>query len=103
MTSVREVFNEFFPVNIIVNQPPEISNSTDRAGFYQMVGELEAMPESYGKNRTLLWLRTYENMDEAATSLLSVFGFKHKYSYSNVDFFLQQAGYPPTIKTSRVK
>jgi hypothetical protein len=103
MDSVRQVFNEYFPVNILVSRPPEISNTTNRELFYKMVDELEQLPESYGKNRTFLWLRAYEKMDEELAQSLDFFGFKYHPSYSNVDFFLEQIGNPPTIKTSKTK
>ncbi|KAI6240930.1 Patched-related protein 9 [Aphelenchoides fujianensis] len=86
MDSVRAVFNEFFPVNIIVNRPPDISNRTD------------SFPESYGQNRTLLWLRTYEKMDYEAANLLSFVGYNmtsYTPTYANVEFFLEQIGNPP--------
>jgi hypothetical protein len=68
-----------------------------------MIERLESLPESYGKNRTLLWLRAYEKMDEETTKMLSFFGYKYFPSYSNLDFFLDQIGNPPTIKTSKTK
>ncbi|KAI6188144.1 Patched-related protein 9 [Aphelenchoides besseyi] len=104
MSTVRTVFNEFFPMNIIVNRPPEISNRTDRAGFYQMVTELEELPESYGRDRTLLFLRTYEKMDWEAANLLSYVGYNlssYEPTYDNLEFFLEKIGQPSTIKYSK--
>lgn len=68
-----------------------------------MVEELESLPESYGKDRTLLWLRNYEAMDKKASDLFSSLGFSvnHVPSYDNLDFFLEKAGYPPIIKYSK--
>lgn len=67
-----------------------------------MVEELEALPESYGKDRTLLWLRAYEEMDRHASGLFSFLGFgeeKYTPSLDNLEFFLDKIGHPPTIKT----
>ncbi|KAH7731674.1 Patched family protein [Aphelenchoides avenae] len=67
-----------------------------------MVGELESIPESHGHNRTLLWLRPYEKLDRSLAEMYASVGYydMNKYipSYENLDFFLQQAKYPPTIK-----
>uniref|UniRef100_A0AC35GK39 SSD domain-containing protein n=1 Tax=Panagrolaimus sp. PS1159 TaxID=55785 RepID=A0AC35GK39_9BILA len=91
MDTVRSVFNEFFPINIIVNHPPNITNSTEYKEFNKMVEELESMPESYGKDRTLLWLRHYEEMDRHASKLFSFLGFgseNYKPTLDYLDFFL---------------
>uniref|UniRef100_A0A7E4W4C6 SSD domain-containing protein n=1 Tax=Panagrellus redivivus TaxID=6233 RepID=A0A7E4W4C6_PANRE len=98
--SIRSVFNEFFPINIIVNRPPNISHTDDYRLFYKMVEELEELPESYGKDRTLLWLRNYEDIDRQTSDLFSSIGFgqsKYVPSYDNLDFFLETLGYPPSI------
>lgn len=70
-----------------------------------MVNELETLPQSYGKNRTLLWLRAYEEFDKQATSLWDFVRFNDnpnksfKLGFENLDFFLSQLNYPPGIKT----
>jgi hypothetical protein len=67
-----------------------------------MVNELEQLPQSYGKDRTQLWLRNYESMDYEAAKLLSYVGYDLKRyvpTYENVEFFLEQIGNPPSIKT----
>jgi len=94
------VFNEFFPVSVLVNTPPNIANSTELNLFNSMVGELEELPESYGPNRTLLWLRPYLDFDREISKLWGLVGFEQAYSPSldNLEFFLDQIGHPPTIK-----
>lgn len=68
-----------------------------------MVNELETLPQSYGKNRTLLWLRAYEEFDQQASNLWNFVGFndqnKYQPDFGNLDFFLRQLNYPPGIKT----
>lgn len=69
-----------------------------------MVNELESLPNSYGKNRTLLWLRIYEEFDKKLGSFWNFFGFNsnnnsYKLDFENLDFFLRQLNYPPGIKT----
>lgn len=39
-----------------------------------MVNTLENLPESYGANRTILWLRAYENFDKQTNQLWEFFG-----------------------------
>lgn len=66
-----------------------------------MLSTLEALPECYGRNRTLLWLIPYEELDRQTADVMEYFGYdKDRYvpSYDNVDFFLEYAGYPPSIR-----
>uniref|UniRef100_A0A915D3S9 SSD domain-containing protein n=1 Tax=Ditylenchus dipsaci TaxID=166011 RepID=A0A915D3S9_9BILA len=102
MDGIREVFNEFFPINVFVNRPPNISDVSDYANFNRMVGTLEQIPESYGQNRTILWLRAFEAFDQKTSQLWEFIGMQapknYTPSYENLDFFLQQLNYPPTIK-----
>ena len=66
-----------------------------------MISKLEDLPESYGRNRTLLWLIPYERLDRQTAELLEYFGYdKDKYvpTYDNVDFFLDFADHPPSIR-----
>lgn len=100
------MFNEFFPVNIIVNKPPTISNSKDLTNFYEMVSELEGLPPSYGPDRTLLFLRPFERFDKETANLFSYLGYNtsnHELSYTNLDTFLETIGKPATIKTKKIK
>uniref|UniRef100_A0A914D296 Uncharacterized protein n=1 Tax=Acrobeloides nanus TaxID=290746 RepID=A0A914D296_9BILA len=78
-----------------------LRNKHEYDRFYDMVTSLESLPESYGRNRTLLWLIPYEKLDRQTADLMEYFGYdKNKYvpSYDNLDFFLEYAGYPPTIR-----
>ncbi|KAL3117849.1 hypothetical protein niasHT_001440 [Heterodera trifolii] len=106
ISSLREVFEEFFPIQVIVNRPPNISDHAQYAEFNAMVAQLEALPESWGDRRTLLWLRQYEQFDRRTDKFWRSLGFaKHRqYSpgYENLAFFLDQLGNPPAIKTEAV-
>lgn len=69
-----------------------------------MVSDLEDLPESYGRNRTLLWLIPYEALDQQMAEFMGFFGYNttaYIPTYENLDFFLEHAGYPPTIKTRK--
>ncbi|CAD5214420.1 unnamed protein product [Bursaphelenchus okinawaensis] len=103
--TVRSVFNEFFPVNVIVNRPPNVEDPLQLANFYEMVSELEALPPSYGSNRTLLWLRAFEKFDYETTQLFGYLGYNtsdYSLSYTNLDLFLDYAEHPAAIKTKTV-
>lgn len=73
--------------------------------FNQMVSALEALPESWGPNRTLLWLRAYEQFDRRYSALWSALGFgtrrEYRLSLDNLGFFLAQLQNPPTVKTEK--
>lgn len=45
-----------------------------------MVENLEELPESYGANRTILWLRAYEHFDRESSKLWEYFGMP-SYNY----------------------
>ncbi|CAD5220555.1 unnamed protein product [Bursaphelenchus xylophilus] len=101
--TVRSVFNEFFPVNVIVNRPPNIENAMELSSFYEMVSELEHLPPSYGRNRTLLWLRAFEKFDYETSQLFGYLGYNtsnYSLSYTNLDLFLDYADHPAFIKTT---
>lgn len=74
--------------------------------FYAMVEELEGQKPSYGPNRTLLWLRVFEQFDWETAQLFSYLGYnasQYQLSYTNLDVFLDQIGRPPTVKVKEVK
>uniref|UniRef100_A0A915PJ47 SSD domain-containing protein n=1 Tax=Setaria digitata TaxID=48799 RepID=A0A915PJ47_9BILA len=53
------IYSEYAPVTFIVNNPPNISNSTELAHFMQIIEEIENLPMSRGKNFTLIWMNDY--------------------------------------------
>ncbi|KAK0422054.1 hypothetical protein QR680_007336 [Steinernema hermaphroditum] len=102
---IRAVFDEFFPMNVIVNRPPEISNVEDYDRFYRMVSDLEELPESYSRDRTVLWLVAYEKYDRSVHGVNQLFNMltlsdasEYQPSYSNLGSFLEQLLHPPIIK-----
>ncbi|VDO30770.1 unnamed protein product [Brugia timori] len=56
---VNSIYREYVPTVFVVNNPPDISNSTQYDEFMELVDRLEELPSSYGAERTLLWLRDY--------------------------------------------
>uniref|UniRef100_A0A183BLX9 SSD domain-containing protein n=1 Tax=Globodera pallida TaxID=36090 RepID=A0A183BLX9_GLOPA len=81
INSLSEVFEEFFPVHVFVNRPPNISNASEYAEFNAMVSQLEALPESWGARRTLLWLRHFEQFDRRADHFWRSMGFGRHQQY----------------------
>lgn len=100
--SVRRIFNDFFPLQIIVNKPPNISDPSEHTEFDNMVRAVETVPNSYGSNRTMLFLRTYEDFDRKIFNLLHLFGIsgqeRFNPSYDNLPLFLDRIDNPPSIK-----
>ncbi|KAI1725332.1 patched family domain-containing protein [Ditylenchus destructor] len=74
MASIRAVFDEFFPINVIVNRPPDITDVQDYAHFNRM-----------------LW------------KFLGMSNYSYKPSYDHLDLFLEQLDYPPTIKLEKLQ
>lgn len=70
-----------------------------------MVTSLESVPNSYGRQWTLLFLKAYEMFDQKIFSFLHAFGFsgQNHYipSYDNLGYFLRQIRNPPMIKTKQ--
>ncbi|TKR78121.1 hypothetical protein L596_018980 [Steinernema carpocapsae] len=102
---IRAVFNEFFPMNVIVNRPPNISDVEDYDRFYRMVTDLEELPESYNRDRTVLWLIAYEKFDRSVhgvNQLLNLLtlndAVEYQPSFNNLQTFLDQLLHPPIIK-----
>uniref|UniRef100_A0A1I8AQY2 SSD domain-containing protein n=1 Tax=Steinernema glaseri TaxID=37863 RepID=A0A1I8AQY2_9BILA len=70
-----------------------------------MVSELEALPESYSRERTVLWLVAYEKYDRSVHGVNQLFEMlalndaaEYRPSYSNLETFLEQLLHPPIIK-----
>ncbi|KAI6186174.1 Patched domain-containing protein 3 [Aphelenchoides besseyi] len=55
---INRLYVEYSPLSFIVNKPPDIRNHTELELFYEMVKELEDLPQTR-KNMTHLWLRDY--------------------------------------------
>ncbi|PIO65094.1 patched family protein, partial [Teladorsagia circumcincta] len=96
------IFDTYFPVNIYVNHPPNISDEEQHASFYKMVSQLEQVKGAYGKERTMLFLNVYEKFDKKVTemtrSLFLAPEMNYKPSLHNLQFWLDKMGNPPSIK-----
>ncbi|KAL4002759.1 Patched family protein [Acanthocheilonema viteae] len=100
---LRHVFNEFFPLQIVINKPPNISDSTEYNEFYDMIRSLEAVPNSYGSNGTITFLKTYEEFDRKIYNFFNMLGVGGQNdftpSYDNLPMFLDHIHKSPFIKT----
>ncbi|CEF66711.1 Sterol-sensing domain and Patched family-containing protein [Strongyloides ratti] len=54
------VWNEYYPVTVIVNNPPDIRNDDDVKIFNNMVNDFENLDKCKGKEFSMIWLRSYE-------------------------------------------
>lgn len=68
-----------------------------------MIRSLEAIPNSYGPNRTMLFLPTYEDFDRKIYNFFNMLGMENRKhftpSYDNLPMFLDYIHNPPFIKT----
>ncbi|RCN48704.1 patched family protein [Ancylostoma caninum] len=105
LKKIRPIFNTYFPVNIYVNHPPNISDAEQHAGFYNMVNQLETVEGAYGRNRTMLFLDAYERFDKKVTDMTRSFFLvpdqEYKPSLHNMQFWLDKVGNPPSIRYVR--
>ncbi|MFH4973974.1 hypothetical protein AB6A40_000683 [Gnathostoma spinigerum] len=76
------LFENYCPLEVIVGRAPNISDPNEYEQFYQMVSELEALPESYGREQTILWLKTYEKFDRDLFDIYHSVGFVSNSSYT---------------------
>uniref|UniRef100_A0A0N5CGS7 SSD domain-containing protein n=1 Tax=Strongyloides papillosus TaxID=174720 RepID=A0A0N5CGS7_STREA len=58
------VWNEYYPVTVIVNNPPDIRSHDDVRIFYEMVSDFENLDKCKGKEFSMVWLRSYEKYVE---------------------------------------
>ncbi|KAI1727831.1 patched family domain-containing protein [Ditylenchus destructor] len=94
------LFSKFFqyaPLSFIVSNPPNISDFSEMKTFFSLIDELESLPDTYGANRTELWLRPYlkfdyekylENISRNTNSSVVVYDTPYVPSYQRVPQFL---------------
>uniref|UniRef100_A0A915PIF6 SSD domain-containing protein n=1 Tax=Setaria digitata TaxID=48799 RepID=A0A915PIF6_9BILA len=99
---IRNVFDDFFPLQVVINKPPNISDSVECNEFYDMIRNVEAIPNSYGPNQTIVFLKIYEDFDRKMHDLFYTLGIvSQEYfmpSYDNLPIFLEHIRNPPFIK-----
>ncbi|VDM95086.1 unnamed protein product [Thelazia callipaeda] len=102
VAKMKRIFDDFFPLQIFINQPPDISNSSQYNDFYDMVKNLEAVPYSLGVNKTMVFLKAYEIFDHKIHNFLHTLGLidaEHfKPSYDNLPIFVDHIQNPTFIK-----
>ncbi|VDD87303.1 unnamed protein product [Enterobius vermicularis] len=94
LKGIKTIFTEFFPLQVIISKPPNISDAYEYRKFYEMVTELEKVPQSYGRNHTLLFLKSYEAFDRKTFDFYELFGLAGSTefvpSYKNLAFYLEE-------------
>uniref|UniRef100_A0AC35U0P5 SSD domain-containing protein n=1 Tax=Rhabditophanes sp. KR3021 TaxID=114890 RepID=A0AC35U0P5_9BILA len=101
MEEIRKVFNEHFPVNIYIQNPPDLANKEDYKQFYELISDIEKMPEAYDRKKSLLILDKYEEFDRKTHALFSSIGFStgnYSPSFDNMPFYLDNI-----FATERIK
>jgi hypothetical protein len=84
---INQLYIEYSPLSFIVNRPPDVENITDLAVFMEMVERIEALPGTYDKNMTFLWLRDYIHYDQRLYEKMNTTD-SYLISYGNVQEFL---------------
>ncbi|PAV91835.1 hypothetical protein WR25_15596 isoform D [Diploscapter pachys] len=94
--ALRPIFDQFYPLNIYVNKPPEISDKAQYSMFNKMIADLKHV---HGVNnddkRVMLFLKQYELFDRKVDSMYDILGLNengYQPSLKNMGFFLKQLG-----------
>ncbi|GMR42762.1 hypothetical protein PMAYCL1PPCAC_12957, partial [Pristionchus mayeri] len=102
---IKPVFNETFPLALYVHNPPQIDNKEEYDTFKKMLNELESVSGVYGRERTMLWLKEYEEFDrrlhsftESITSLFLAETTEYQPSFKNLPTFLSFLDNPAQIQ-----
>ncbi|CAB3410873.1 unnamed protein product [Caenorhabditis bovis] len=98
LRDIKPVFNTYFPITVVINNPPDIENENEYHDFYRFINRLEHVPGIHGNNRTLLFLPQYEKFDRAVHSVLSIFSDDYIPSYDNLRFWIEKIGNPKIAK-----
>ncbi|KAI1720216.1 patched family domain-containing protein [Ditylenchus destructor] len=97
MRIITRIFVTYAPLSFIVSNPPNISDISEMKTFFSLIDELESLPDTYGANRTELWLRPYlkfdyekylENISRNTNSSVVVYDTPYIPSYQRVPQFL---------------
>ncbi|PIC54926.1 hypothetical protein B9Z55_000413 [Caenorhabditis nigoni] len=98
LSNIKPVFNRYFPITVIVNNPPNISNEIEYDSFHNMMNRLEHVPGIRGDNRSLIFLPQYEAYDKLANSFSILLGDKYRPSYDSLPNWMDAIGNPPLVK-----
>uniref|UniRef100_A0A8R1DSM6 SSD domain-containing protein n=1 Tax=Caenorhabditis japonica TaxID=281687 RepID=A0A8R1DSM6_CAEJA len=98
LQNIKPVFNTFFPITVIVNNPPNIENAKEYNSFKHLMHRLESVPGIRGNDRSLIFLPHYEKYDRFANSLSLLLGDTYQPSYDNLPSWLDTIGNPPIVK-----
>ncbi|CAB3407892.1 unnamed protein product [Caenorhabditis bovis] len=89
------VWNEFYPVTVIVNHPLNITNATEMAIYDEFVNAFETASKSRGSQFSISWLRDYhEYFFETAAEFFDydsedVTNTSSSFNYEKLDGFLK--------------
>ncbi|KAF1769513.1 hypothetical protein GCK72_001330 [Caenorhabditis remanei] len=98
LSNIKPVFNTYFPITVIVNNPPNIRNDIEYNSFNNMMNRLEKVPGIRGDNRSLIFLPQYEKYDRFRNVVSSLLGDKYNRSYDNLPSWMDAIGNPPLVK-----
>lgn len=56
-------FQEYEPLQIYVNRPPNISDSKQLAELKTMIEDFESLPQAIGSSSTIFWLYDLEKVN----------------------------------------
>ncbi|CDK13469.1 SSD domain-containing protein [Caenorhabditis elegans] len=98
LSNIKPVFNRYFPITVIVNNPPNIEIKAEYDSFNNMMDRLEHVPGIRGDNRSLIFLPQYVNFDKTMNILSTLVGEKYRPSYDNLPTWMDAIGNPPLVK-----
>ncbi|KHN82903.1 Patched domain-containing protein 3 [Toxocara canis] len=82
-------WKEYEPLQIFVNNPPDIGDPKALAELKSMIRDFETLPHAIGPSATMFWLNDYEKMMKEVNGFTGLFGIEVDDSYNSVPEFLK--------------
>ncbi|MFH4974020.1 hypothetical protein AB6A40_000729 [Gnathostoma spinigerum] len=84
---------EYEPVQVFVNNPPDIKDRQAVAELKALIHDFETLPHAIGPKATMFWMSDFEKMIEDINELTMRFGIEVDPSYQSLPEFLRTFSY----------
>uniref|UniRef100_A0A1I8AUF8 SSD domain-containing protein n=1 Tax=Steinernema glaseri TaxID=37863 RepID=A0A1I8AUF8_9BILA len=81
-------WREYEPLQVFVNNPPDIKDAAAMSELRKMIHEFETLPQAIGPDATVFWLNDYEEYLSQMSGLTALMGLDTQVSYDDIPGFL---------------